>query len=140
MAYIPGQNSALYVGDGASPQSYTNIVYISGLTPPNETFTKSTFKTLESDTPKSVGGGKEEKVVSFRLVWDNALTTHQNLRADALSSTSVTRNYRVLLPYSPQYSMKFNGYVSKWEWEEISAETEIAATIEITVDGDIQVG
>lgn len=144
--YFAGQGTILRRGQasGASlpaPGSDTfDVVNLVGnAKPPNDLRTQSAFKTLDSPDPRKVGGGFDERAVSFRLVFDTADPIHLAMKAEAKSPSSTTarHNWQLQLPDSGAYLINFVGYVAKWEWEDIENEREVAATIEIAVDGAV---
>lgn len=144
MAYHAGQGTVLKRGaaTGASlpapaSDTFTEVSLVGSIKLPADTRTVNYFKTLDSPDPRAVGGGFENRVLSFRLVWDPADSLHRSLRDDATSTTSTAarRNWKVIMPDGGEYTFDYVGFVSKWEWEDIENEKESAAAVEITIDG-----
>lgn len=146
MTYFAGQGMTLKRGaaTGASlpapgSDTFTDVALTGSLKLPSDVRTVNSFKTLDSADPRKVGGGFEERIVSFRLVWDPADAVHTTLYADAVtaSSTTARRNWRIVAPDTGAYQWDFVGFISKWEWEDVENEKEVAATVEISVDGSV---
>ena len=147
MTYFAGQGTIVRRGQasGASlpaPASdvFDTVNLLGNVKLPSDLRTVNSFKTLDSADPRKVGGGFEERVVSFRVVFDPADAVHISMKAtDAKSSSSTTarRNWRIILPDSGAYQFDFVGFVQKWEWEDVENEKEVAATVEIAVDGTV---
>lgn len=146
MTYLAGQGTTIKRGaaTGASlpapgADTFTDVALVGTLKLPSDVRTVSSFKTLDSPDPKKVGGGFEDRVVSFRLVWDPADAVHTTLYNDAntTSSTTARRNWRIVAPDTGAYQWDFVGFISKWEWEDVENEKEVAVSVEITVDGTV---
>jgi len=146
MTYFAGQGTIVKRGQasGASlpaPGSDTfDVVNLVGnVKLPSDVRTTNTFKTLDSPDPRKVGGGFEERIVSFRLVFDSTDPVHLAMKAEAKSASSTTarHNWQVILPDPGLYRFDYVGFISKWEWEDVEGEKEVAATIEISCDGAV---
>ncbi len=144
MSYHAGQGTVIRRGTatGASlpapgSDTFTQILLVRPIKLPSDIQTTKSFKVLEQAAPLSVGGALEENELSFRIVWDPANAMHVALRADAKNSNSTAkrRNWQVIMSDSGLYTFDYIGFVSKWEWEDIENENEIAATITVTLDG-----
>ena len=70
----------------------------------------------------------------LRIASSMILLTKRTIGA---SSTSARRNWRIIAPDTGAYQWDFVGFVSKWEWEDVENEKEVAATVEISVDGAV---
>jgi len=146
MTYFAGQGTIIKRGQasGASLPApgadvFDTLNLIGNLKLPNDIRTGSSFKTLDSPDPRKVGGGFEERVISFRLVMDTSDAVHVAMKAEAKSSSSTTarHNWQVILPDTGAYQFDLVGYIQKWEWEDVEGEREVAATVEIAVDGTV---
>jgi len=147
MTYFAGQGTIVKRGQasGASlpapgSDTFDVINLVGNVKLPSDIRTVNSFKTLDSPDPRKVGGGFEDRVVSFRLVLDSADAVHISMKqtdSKSTSSTTARRNWRVILPDSGAYQFDFVGFISKWEWEDVENEKEVAATIEISVDGTV---
>lgn len=146
MTYFAGQGTIVRRGQASgsslpatASDTFDTINLVGSVKLPSDVRTKTTFKTLDSADPRSVGGGFEERLVSFRLVFDPTDAVHTSLKTEAktASSTTARRNWRVILPDTGAYQFDYVGYISKWEWEDVENEKEVAATIEISVDGTV---
>ena len=146
MTYFAGQGFDVKRGTasgGSLPapgsDTFTSVALVGSLKLPADVRTVNSFKTLDSADPRNVGGGFEERTVSFRVVFDPDNAQHTGIMADAVlaSSTSARRNWRIIAPDTGAYQWDFVGFVSKWEWEDVENEKEVAATVEISVDGAV---
>lgn len=147
MTYFAGQGSIVKRGQASGSSlptvgsdTFDTVNLVGTVKLPSNVRTKNTFKTLDSPDPRSVGGGFEERIVSFRLVFDPSDSIHLSmLQTDSKSTSSTTarRNWQVILPDSGAYQFDFVGYISKWEWEDVENEKEVAANVEITIDGSV---
>jgi hypothetical protein len=146
MTYFAGQGTVIKRGQasGASlpavgSDTFDTINLAGTVKLPSDVRTVNSFKTLDSPDPRKVGGGFEDRIVSFRLVFDPADAVHVSMKADAKTSSSTTarRNWRVILPDTGAYQFDYVGFIQKWEWEDVENEKEVAATIEIAVDGTV---
>lgn len=146
MTYFAGQGTIVRRGQASgsslpAPVSdiFDTVNLVGTVKLPSNVRTTTTFKTLDSADPRSVGGGFEQRVVSFRLVFDPTDSVHLSMLAESKSASSTTarRNWRQILPDSGAYQFDHVGYISKWEWEDVENEKEVAATIEISVDGAV---
>lgn len=144
MGYFAGQGTIIKIGtaSGASlpapgSDTFTALTLCNALKLPSYIRTVNTFKTLDSADPRRVGGGFEERTISFRLVFDPADAKHIVLKGDAESATIVRRNWQIVLPDSGAAQFDFVAFCSKWEWEDVEGEKEVAATIELSVDGAV---
>jgi hypothetical protein len=146
MTYFAGQGTIVKRGQasGASlpapgSDSFDVINLVGNVKLPSDVRTKNSFKTLDSPDPRSVGGGFEERIISFRLVFDTADSIHVAMKAEAktASSTTARHNWQIILPDTGAFTIDCVGYISKWEWEDIENEKETAATVEISVDGSV---
>jgi len=144
MAYHAGQGTIIRRGTAAGASlpapgsdTFSQILKVRPIKLPSDVQTTKSFKVLESAAPLSVGGALEENELSFRIVWDPADAVHVALRADAKnsSSTAKRRNWQVVMSDSGAYTFDYVGFVSKWEWEDIENENEVAANITVTLDG-----
>lgn len=146
MTYFAGQGTIVKRGQasGASLPAVGSDVFdvvnlVGNVKLPADTRTGSSFKTLDSPDPRKVGGGFEERVVSFRLVFDTADALHVAMKAEAktASSTTARHNWQVILPDTGAYTFNYVGYIQKWDWEDVEGEKEVAATVELAVDGTV---
>lgn len=146
MTYFAGQGTIVRRGQASGSSlpavgsdTFDTLNLVGSVKLPSDVRTKNTFKTLDSPDPRSVGGGFEERIVSFRLVFDPTDAIHISMKADSktASSTTARRNWRVILPDTGAYQFDYVGYISKWEWEDVENEKEVAATVEISVDGTV---
>lgn len=147
MTYFAGQGTIVKRGQAsgsslpaASADVFDTINLIGNLKLPSDLRTVNSFKTLDSADPRKVGGGFEERVVSFRLVMDPADAVHISMKqtdAKSTSSNTARRNWRIILPDTGLYQFDFVGFIQKWEWEDLEGEKEVAATVEIAVDGTV---
>lgn len=147
MTYFAGQGTVIKRGQasgGSLPAPGSDVFdvlnLIGNIKLPSDIRTKNTFKTLDSPDPRSVGGGFEERIVSFRIVMDTADAVHISMKqtdAKTAASTAARRNWQVILPDGGAYRFDFVGYISKWEWEDVENEKEVAATVEISIDGSV---
>jgi hypothetical protein len=146
MTYFAGQGTIVKRGQasGASlpavgSDTFDVINLVGNVKLPADTRTVNSFKTLDSADPRKVGGGFEDRVVSFRLVFDPTDAVHVSMKADAktASSTTARRNWQIILPDTGLYTFNHVGFIQKWEWEDVENEREVAATVEIAVDGTV---
>jgi hypothetical protein len=146
MTYFAGQGTIVKRGQasGASLPAVGSDVFdtvnlVGNVKLPSDVRTVNSFKTLDSPDPRKVGGGFEDRVISFRLVFDPADAVHISMKTEAKSASSTTarRNWRVILPDTGAYQFDTIGFIQKWEWEDVENEKEVAATIEIAVDGTV---
>lgn len=146
MTYLAGQGLKLQRGSasGASlpapgSDTFTDLPLIATVKPPGNVRTVNSFKTLDSPDPRKVGGGFEDRVVSLRLVWDPADAQHAIALNDSETANAITarRNWRLIFPDPGLYQEDFVGFIQKWEWEDVENEKEIAASVEIAVDGTV---
>lgn len=147
MTYFAGQGTIVKRGQASGSSlpavgsdTFDVINLLGSLKLPSDIRTINTFKTLDSPDPRKVGGGFEDRLISFRLVLDPTDGVHISMKqtdAKSASSTTARRNWRVILPDTGLYQFDFVGFVSKWEWEDVEGEKEVAATIEISIDGTV---
>lgn len=146
MTYFAGQGTIVKRGQASGSSlpapgsdTFDTINLVGNVKLPGDVRTVNSFKTLDSPDPRKVGGGFEDRIVSFRLVMDPSDALHISMKADAKTSSSTTarRNWRVILPDSGAYQFDYVGFIQKWEWEDVENEKEVAATVEIAVDGTV---
>ncbi len=146
MTYFAGQGTIVRRGQASGSSlpavgsdTFDVVNLVGNVKLPSDTRTVNSFKTLDSPDPRNVGGGFENRIVSFRLVFDPTDAIHISMKADAKTSSSTTarRNWRVILPDTGAYQFDYVGFIQKWEWEDVENEKEVAATIEIACDGTV---
>lgn len=146
MTYFAGQGTIIKRGQASGSSlpavgsdTFDVVNLVGNVKLPSDVRTNSSFKTLDSPDPRKVGGGFEDRIVSFRLVFDPSDAIHISLKTEAKSASSSTarRNWQVILPDTGAYRFDYVGYIQKWEWEDVENEKEVAATIEIAVDGTV---
>lgn len=146
MTYFAGQGTIVKRGQasGSSLPAVGSDVFdvinlVGNVKLPSDVRTVNSFKTLDSPDPRKVGGGFEDRIVSFRLVFDPADSVHISMKNEAKSASSTTarRNWQVILPDTGAYKFDYVGFIQKWEWEDVENEKEVAATVEIACDGTV---
>jgi len=136
MAAKKAINSALQVGDGASPEVFTTIGGLSSITGPN--FTSNTIDVTSHDTTggfrEKITGLKDAGSISGTLFFDAALAQHQALLDDYKANTK--KNYRlVLATFNPTKFFSFSATPSEVNYTfGVDGAQEAQVTFEISGD------
>ena len=107
-----GIGGKLQVGNGASPEVFTDIAEIVNVDGPNLSLEEKDATTLDGGGVKqSIPGLIDYGAIDLELLFTKHATQTQ-LRNDATGRTE--RNYKITFPTSPTTVGDFSGYVNKW--------------------------
>jgi hypothetical protein len=110
--------ASIFMSDGtllrmsnmASPTIFNTVPNVTNLTPPSRTRKSTDVYVHDQSTPITMTGAYEPMEVAFDMAWDPNNTYHQQLFTDQENRTS--RDYKIVLPTSPQKTMSFTAKVS----------------------------
>jgi hypothetical protein len=119
--------------------SYTTVLDIEDLTPPEGSRPSESYKVLDTKAAKKIVGSLEFGACTFTLARAFDLASHDQLEDDANAGTAVRRNFRITLPNVGNEIRHFVGYVSKFALSSITNDGRIQASVEITVDCDVTI-
>lgn len=119
--------------------SYTSIVDIEELTPPEGSRQKEEYYVLDRKSSKKLVGSITMGDASATLTRAFDSAAHDQLQDDSNAAVSVRRNWKIQLPNAGQEIQYFVGYVSKFAYQGLSNQGRIQFALEITVDGDLTI-
>ena len=129
-----GIGGSLRVGNGASPEVFTDIAEIVSIDGPNLSLDEKDATTLDSGGGKqSIPGLIDYGSYDIELLFTKHATQTQ-LRGDSVARTE--RNYRVTRPTSPTTVETFRGYVSKWG-QGMSPQDPMSAKVTLKINSAI---
>jgi hypothetical protein len=108
MSNLLSQGSALYKGDGASPEIFTEIDQVSNISGPDGSTGETDVTNLASTIKEFVPSLPDMGAVSCEASWDPKLASHAAISADFLAQT--TGNWEVRLSNSPRTIIAFTGF------------------------------
>lgn len=107
-----GIGGKLQVGNGASPEVFTDVTELVNVDGPNLSLEEKDATTLDGGGVKqSIPGLVDYGALDLEMLFIKHATQVQ-LRNDATARTE--RNYRITFPTSPTTVGNFRGYVNKW--------------------------
>lgn len=107
-----GIGGKLQVGNGASPEVFTDIAEIVSIDGPNLSLEEKDATTLDSGGVKQTIPGLVDYGSLDLEMYFIKHSTQTQLRGDATSR--VERHYKITMPTSPTTVGTFTGYVNKW--------------------------
>jgi hypothetical protein len=110
----------LKVSSMASPEVFSTIEGVMNITPPPRTRKSTDIYVHDQSAPITKTGAYEPMEVSFELAWDPSEASHQALFTAQGAKT--VKNYKIVLPSSPNYTFTFAATVSQLEPVSASAE------------------
>lgn len=128
MTRIATKGSQLYLGDAASPETYTKIAQATSLGGPSQENPEIEVTDLDSTAKEYIAGLVDNGEITAALNFDPATTTHQTL--NTLLNSGATRNWYIKIPTSPAYYMTFSGFVRTFPK---SAEVESVWKADLTI-------
>ncbi len=131
-----GQGVQVQVGDGGTPESFTEIPGAGtvNFTPPSREQKEVTSHSSPSGDREYIPGLKAQSQVKFPVYWDDANPTHARLWT--LSQGLVNGNFKLIYPDPKATTFQFAAQVKV---EEISGPVEDALqmTVRLTVSGAV---
>ena len=94
------------------------------------------FKTLDSVAARTLGAGLKGMKISFTMVRDFDSAVHLSMLQEAAAAVAQKRNYRVILPDVGAETWDAICFISKMEPTALENESEIAYSVELTLDGN----
>jgi hypothetical protein len=119
--------------------SYTSVPDLESVTPAAGSRQVDEYYVLDTKAAKKVVGSLTYDVIQFNgtRAFDSA--AQDQVEDDANASSSVRRNFRVTLPNAGAQIQYCAGYVSKFQYGELTNQGRITFSGEITVDGAITI-
>jgi len=108
MSNLLSQGCALFKGDGASPEVFTEIAQVSNITGPDGSTGEIDVTNLASTIKEFVPSLPDMGTVSCETSWDPALASHVSISTAFLAQT--TGNWEVRLSNSPMTVIAFTGF------------------------------
>lgn len=133
---LPAQGCLLQVGDGASPEVFTTIADITNFSGPDGSKSEIDTTDVAATAKTFLGGLPDLGSVQFSMNYIPTNAQHAQVRSDYLSSTSVSRNYKVVYSDSPQSEQIFTGYVSSFA-PDVQADAALVASGSIRVTASV---
>jgi len=136
--------ASIFMSDGmllqasnmASPTVFTTIPNAMNITPPSRSRKTTDVYVHDQSAPITKTGGREPMEINFELAFDPDNTYHAQIITDEAART--VRNYKLIFPTSPLYTMSFAAIVSNTEHAQADAEgTEpLRMTVTLKLSGD----
>lgn len=145
--YYSGSDDAkLYMGTSTSTplplpgaDTFSEVPLTGTITPPPNEISAGSFRILNDNASRSVGGRTQEQVVEGNLVVDHSEAVHTAMRAAAKVAGGQKRNWRIVYPDNHQ--LDFKGFVTRWVEASFDAEQDPPvphrADFTIRVDGAV---
>ncbi len=129
-----GAGSVLAVGDGASPEAFTNLGQVIDVNGPDSSNDEIETTNLDSTSREFIAALRDNGSVQFTLHLDTTSTQHTQLDTDGLNGTQ--RNYRLTLNdpnASPAPYLQFNAFLSNLSISVGANETvQMSGTLRLT--------
>lgn len=131
---VTGIGGKLEVGNGASPEVFTEIAEIVSIDGPTLSLEEKDATTLDGGGVKqSIPGLADYGSMELELYFTKH-STHTQLRGDAVGRTE--RNYKITFPTDPATVGEFAGYVLKWG-QSMNSTDPLRATISLKINSAI---
>lgn len=136
MSKALGFNTALKVGDGASPEVFTSVAFVSNISISG--YSVDSVEVTTHDSPNGfreyIAGLADGGEVSFDLVFDPANATHNETTGGlkAIMDSKAVKNFKVEFPLSPVKTWAFAGFLTSFEIE-ASMEEALSGSVTIKV-------
>lgn len=133
---LPAQGCLLKVGDGASPEVFTTIGDITNFSGPDGSKGEIDTTDVAATAKSFLGALPDLGSIQFSMNYIPTDTQHAQVRSDFLSSTSVSRNYKIVYTDSPETEQVFTGYVSAFA-PDVQADAALVASGSIRVTASV---
>lgn len=110
----------LQVSSMASPEVFSTINGVMNLTPPSRVRKSTDVYVMDQTAPIVKTGAYEAQEVTFELAFDKGEASHLALQTAIDAKTS--KNYKIILPMSPTYTIAFTATISALEFQALNAE------------------
>lgn len=117
---MPGTGVTIAVGDGGSPETFTNIATVEGVSGAGG-LSRPTVAVpdIAKEFATFIDGGKvTPAAVSLSLSWDPSETTHTTLRA--LLDTGAATNFRITFTDTGAEVLDFAAFLTEYSGVEVS--------------------
>lgn len=134
MAYTPGKGTKLQLSISSV---FTDIATVQNVTPPSMTMGESETTHLGSAAREFIPNIRDSGEVSFKIEYDAANVTHQNLLATY--NTGVTADWKIIFPDLGTTEVTFSGFITGFSWDEVSVDNVVTASLTIKLTGTVSV-
>jgi hypothetical protein len=108
MSNLKSQECALYKGDAASPEIFTEVAQVMNISGPDGSTGEIDVTNLASTIKEFVPSLPDMGTVACEASWDPKLTSHIAISTDFLAQT--TGNWEIRLSNSPRTIIAFTGF------------------------------
>lgn len=115
-------------GDGASPETYSDILGITSVQGPDGSAAEIDITALESTGKEFNMGLKDEGSVSLEIIFNPDDSEHTGLRTDRDNAT--LRSFRITFTNSPATTATFNAYVTNYS---VSGQIDEVVRLSVTL-------
>ena len=132
---ISSQGMKIYIGDTASPNAYTQITEVTGISGPSSQANLIDVTNLDSTAKEFVPGLKDEGEIRLDINWVPDLSIHQQIR---IAQTARTKKSFVIefSDTAPVTRWEFSGYVTQCQISG-SVDNALKAAVTIKITGAI---
>jgi hypothetical protein len=126
---VSSQGTKIYIGDFASPNQFTAIPGVTGISGPSAQANLIDVTDLDSTAKEFLPGLKDEGEITLDLNWTPDNTVHQSLRSNFTNRTKKT----FALDFSdtaPVTRWQFDGYITQCQ---ISGAVDNALKAQVTI-------
>lgn len=135
---IPSEGTYLMMGDGASPEVFTEILQVTKIKPPGSVIPKVDTTTLRA-ARKTSRPGKIGDTDDVTFTYQHDPSNAQHIAIRALSFVGVTKNWRLVYNDGNTTPAKdnFSGFVTHWAGSDAEDEKNNEAEVTIAVTGGV---
>lgn len=130
---ILSQSTKLYVSDGGSPTSWTQVGNVTDIST-NATLPVEDASNLDSAASEFIAGLQDEGEPTFELNYDPDLTNHQTLRNARRAGTRL--EFKIEFPDTTATVLQFFGFVTRFQ-PKASKGRIFTASCAIRIDGTV---
>lgn len=136
MAKLKSQGTGIYLGDGASPQVYTEIAQVTNISGPDGSANEIDVTTLDSAAKEYLIGLADEGNVTLDVVFDSATTATQHAALRTARNNGTTQHFQIRLTDSPRTTLTFDGLVSAFSLD-VQTDDAIRASYTLRITGAV---
>ncbi len=135
---LASQGMIVSIGDGASPEVFTNISDVNDISGPDGSAGEIDVTDLDSVAKEFKRGLTDNGSVSLTMMYIPNNIQHGQLQSDFTSQVEIARNYRITFTDSPVTLWTFSAYVSTFAITN-SLDSTTNANVTLRIKGGITV-
>ena len=133
MAVLKSQGAGIFIGDGSSPQTYTEIPKVTSISGPTGSAAVIPITSLDSTAGEKIMGLPDEGQVTLSMGFQGETGNVTQVLLRTLRNSQTLTAFEIRLSDSPETRYAFDAYITNWELDVgVDSVTTVSVTLEIT--------